>query len=105
MRAYQFIHQFKAIADQTFTGELSEVTRLLCCEKSIFVIVTKDYSKAVESNLLSCVQIRREHEEFCSRFAGVGANTKGKVLQSVSQTACLGMKLQLKIEKALLKIF
>ena len=33
-RAYQFIHQFKAIADQTFTGELSEVTRALNCQKA-----------------------------------------------------------------------
>ena len=92
-RAYQFIHQFKPIADQIFTGELSEVTRVLYCQKSIFIIGKNDYSKAsaVESNLLSCVQIKRELEEFYSRFSGVGANTKGKVLQSVSHTACLGM--------------
>ena len=70
--------------------KLSEVTRVLYCQKSIFIIVKNDYSKPVESNLLLCVQIRSECEEFYSRFSGVGANTKGKV-QSVSHTACLGM--------------
>ena len=52
-RAYQFIYQFKPIADQTSTGELSKVTRVLNCQDRRFTIVKNDYSKAVESNLLS----------------------------------------------------
>ena len=45
-RAYLFIHQ-------TFTGELREVTRVLYCQESIFIIIKKnDYSKAVEITLL-----------------------------------------------------
>ena len=52
-RAYQFISQFKPIADQTSTGELSEVRRVLNCQDRRFTIVKNDYSKAAESNLLS----------------------------------------------------
>ena len=41
---------------ETLTGELSEVTRVLYCQDSIFIIVKNDYSKAVESTLLSYVR-------------------------------------------------
>ena len=96
--------QFKPIADQTFTGELGEETRVLYCQKSIFIIVKNDYSKAVESNLLSCVQIGREFEEF-TQGSQESAPIEKETLQSVSHTACLVIKLQIETEKALLKIF
>ena len=59
-RAYQFIHQFKAIADQTFTGELIEVTRALNCQKSIFIIKKKRLQQSCRKLfIIVCPNLKR----------------------------------------------
>ena len=43
--------------NDSLRGELSEVTRVLYCQESRFIVVKNDYGKALESTLLSCAQI------------------------------------------------
>ena len=49
---------------ETFTDENNEKTRVLYCQESIFIIVKNDYSTAVDSTLLSCVQILLNNSKF-----------------------------------------